>query len=118
MSAIAAVIAAACDDPKFGSGSGLARSVARLIGRPLSPAQVSIWASGQRPVNPKYCRALEQLGVAAVWETRPDDWHLIWPERIGSAGAPPAPNTLLKRRRTNAGRTENAAAAAGGQAAQ
>jgi|GEM_PF-1991668 len=27
-------------------------------------------------------------GDVAVWETRPEDWHLIWPELIGAEGAP------------------------------
>lgn len=25
------------------------------------------------------------------WDTRPEDWHLIWPELIGTEGAPPIP---------------------------
>lgn len=34
-------------------------------------------------------------GQVRRWDTRPDDWHLIWPELIGTEGAPdvlaPAP---------------------------
>jgi DNA-binding transcriptional regulator YdaS (Cro superfamily) len=26
-----------------------------------------------------------------VWDLRPDDWHLIWPELIGVDGAPAVP---------------------------
>jgi hypothetical protein len=32
--------------------------------------------------------AIETGRAVAEWELRPDDWHLIWPELIGSEGAP------------------------------
>lgn len=30
-------------------------------------------------------------GAVPRWALRPDDWHCIWPELIGSEGAPPVP---------------------------
>lgn len=27
----------------------------------------------------------------ALWDLRPDDWYVIWPELVGSEGAPPVP---------------------------
>ena len=45
---------------------------------------------GLRPCSPELAAALERESQSAVrrWDMRPDDWHLIWPELIGSAGAP------------------------------
>lgn len=39
--------------------------------------------------------AIEKCTGAAVrrWHLRPDDWHLIWPELIGTEGAPAVPAT-------------------------
>ncbi len=31
-------------------------------------------------------------GVIHRWDLRPHDWHLIWPELVGTDGAPPAPS--------------------------
>lgn len=30
-------------------------------------------------------------GQVRRWDTRPDDWYLIWPELIGTEGAPAVP---------------------------
>ena len=30
-------------------------------------------------------------GVVRRWHARPDDWHRIWPELVGTDGAPPVP---------------------------
>lgn len=35
--------------------------------------------------------AAETGGMVPVWETRPEDWRLIWPELVGPDGAPKAP---------------------------
>jgi hypothetical protein len=46
---------------------------------------------GLRPCNPELAVSIEREsgGVMRRWYTRPDDWHRIWPELIGSEGAPP-----------------------------
>lgn len=47
---------------------------------------------GRRP-SPEYCVAIERATSFRVrrWDLRPDDWHRIWPELIGSKGAPRVP---------------------------
>jgi DNA-binding transcriptional regulator YdaS (Cro superfamily) len=54
---------------------------------------VSQWASGQKPVAVPRCAVIERATGGAVrrWDLRPDDWHEIWPELIGTEGAPPVP---------------------------
>ncbi len=44
----------------------------------------------KRAVNPVRAVHLEKLtsGLVRRWDTRPKDWHLIWPELIGTDGAP------------------------------
>ena len=48
---------------------------------------------GQRPCSPELAAALERESGGQVrrWETRPGDWHLIWPELVGAEGAPEIP---------------------------
>jgi hypothetical protein len=31
---------------------------------------------------------IERVSGQRRWQQRPDDWHLIWPELIGTEGAP------------------------------
>jgi DNA-binding transcriptional regulator YdaS (Cro superfamily) len=49
---------------------------------------VSNWRKRGVPVD--HCAAIEQATDRQVmrWDLRPDDWHRIWPELIGQAGAP------------------------------
>jgi DNA-binding transcriptional regulator YdaS (Cro superfamily) len=43
-----------------------------------------------RAAAPELAVRIEQVTGGAVmrWDLRPDDWHRIWPELIGQAGAP------------------------------
>jgi DNA-binding transcriptional regulator YdaS (Cro superfamily) len=71
------------------SSSALARAVG------VRPDQVSQWRSrwqGREP-SPEKCVLIERATDGAVrrWDLRPNDWHLIWPEIIGDAGAPDVP---------------------------
>ena len=45
---------------------------------------------GTRTASAALTRSIAQLTERQVaeWDLRPDDWHLIWPELIGSEGAP------------------------------
>ncbi len=47
-------------------------------------------ALGYKPCAPLLATAIELDTERTVrrWELRPEDWHLIWPELIGAAGAP------------------------------
>ena len=50
----------------------------------------TVWNWRKRGVPIPRCAELEQAtgGAVARWDMRPDDWHLIWPELVGAAGAP------------------------------
>lgn len=74
------VAAEACD--------GMAK-LAVLMGE--SVQTVSNWRSRGVPVL--RCAQLESVVKRKVcrWHMRPLDWHLIWPELIGTEGAPPVP---------------------------
>jgi DNA-binding transcriptional regulator YdaS (Cro superfamily) len=55
----------------------------------VEPQVVVNWRTRGVPVT--QCSALEAACDLAVrrWDMRPDDWHRIWPELIGTEGAPP-----------------------------
>jgi hypothetical protein len=38
--------------------------------------------------------ALRSGREVAEWDSRPGDWHLIWPELVGTEGAPPVPTVV------------------------
>lgn len=70
---------------------GAAARLAKGIGK--SPAFVSQLSRMGRPVPPLVAVAIERetQGVVRRWAMRPTDWHLIWPELVGTEGAPPPP---------------------------
>lgn len=61
----------------------------------VSRVYLSQLAAGQggRVPSPELCVVIERESGRKVmrWALRPLDWHLIWPELIGAAGAPAAP---------------------------
>lgn len=63
--------------------------LARLMG--VSLQVLNNWRSRGVPVE--RCAALEQVSCGRVrrWDMRPADWHRIWPELVGSQGAPASP---------------------------
>lgn len=65
--------------------------VAAALG--VSAQAVCFWRDGKRRFPVEFCAPLEMLCGRAVrrWDLRPDDWHRIWPELIGTAGAPDVP---------------------------
>lgn len=71
-----------------GAGRGSLSELARAI-RAHAP-DVSRWAGGDRPVPIDKCYAIEKATNCQVmrWDLHPDKWHLIWPELIGTDGAP------------------------------
>lgn len=54
----------------------------------VTPQVVVNWRARGVPVS--HCAAFEAASGNTVrrWELRPDDWHRIWPELIGTDGAP------------------------------
>ncbi len=61
----------------------------------LNADQVRQWRHGHddRKPSPANCVAIERAtnGVVRRWDLRPDDWQAIWPELVGTKGAPKAP---------------------------
>lgn len=57
-----------------------------------SAIQIRQWRHGyaNRQPSPRFAMAIEQATDRLVprWDSRPKDWHEIWPELIGSEGAP------------------------------
>ncbi|UDF33499.1 UNVERIFIED_ORG: helix-turn-helix domain-containing protein [Shinella sp. XGS7] len=80
---------------KRGRLSRLAEAVSGAVGRRVQPGYLSQVAAGAKPVRPRYVPAIERATGYEVrcWDLCPDEWHLIWPELIGTPGAPPVPTT-------------------------
>lgn len=61
-----------------------------------SDAAVRQWkADPKRKPAPEFVPALERFSGNRVrrWDCYPDTWHRIWPELIGTEGAPPVPES-------------------------
>lgn len=56
----------------------------------VRPVMVSQWGMGRKPVPVARATAIERATNGAVTrrDLRPDDWHRIWPELVGTEGAP------------------------------
>lgn len=59
----------------------------------VQPQLLWQWARKVRAVPIPRCIPLEQATGMSVrrWDLRPGDWHRIWPELIGTEGAPAVP---------------------------
>lgn len=71
---------------------GGTNATAALAG--VRPPSVSEWRKAQRIPDDKLIRLAPMLhsrGLVARWVLFPTDWHLIWPELIGTPGAPAVP---------------------------
>lgn len=70
---------------------GRTQALAAELG--LSGSLVTQWASAAKAVSAERCWPVERATQGAVrrWDLRPDDWHRIWPELVGTAGAPDVP---------------------------
>lgn len=79
------LVAHACE--KVGGQAELARRLG------ITAPAVQQWRTGERPVPVQHCAAIERATEGAVrrWDLRPTDWWLIWPELVGTPGAPEAP---------------------------
>ena len=71
-------------------------AVARRIGARL--ASVSEWRQRGIPEGRliELGAEMQNLGGPARWELRPADWHRIWPELVGTEGAPAVPALLAQ----------------------
>jgi len=63
--------------------------VAGLLG--VSPQAVCFWRDGKRQFPVEHCSPLCAVTSVRRWDLRPYDWHRIWPELIGTEGAPDVP---------------------------
>ena len=64
----------------------------------LAPAFLSQIALGHREAPPARTPALEKATNFHVrrWDLRPRDWHLIWPELVGTDDAPSPPEDEVR----------------------
>jgi DNA-binding transcriptional regulator YdaS (Cro superfamily) len=46
------------------------------------------YRDGKRSFPVEFCARLSAASGVARWEMRPADWHVIWPELVGTDGAP------------------------------
>lgn len=67
------------------SSFGKAKQLAEEIG--VHPSFLSQMVSGNRPISPERCVAIEQAtnGEVTRKDLRPEDWERIWPELADSA---------------------------------
>jgi DNA-binding transcriptional regulator YdaS (Cro superfamily) len=74
----------------LGMERGRLANVATRAG--IAPAFLSQIAGGVRGCPAERAADLERACEHNVrrWDLRPDDWHRIWPELIGTEGAPAA----------------------------
>lgn len=75
----------------LGGERGRMRTVAGRAG--LAPAFLRQIATGMRGAPAERAADIERACDLQVrrWDLRPDDWHRIWPELIGTEGAPDVP---------------------------
>lgn len=73
---------------------GMAEFASRLGITPIYLSQLAARQNGREP-SAELCVLIEQESGRSVrrWTLRPTDWHRIWPELIGSEGAPAVPET-------------------------
>ena len=76
----------------------LARAIATCGGqaalaKAIGVRQQVVWNWIQRGgrVPSDRCARIEAATGVRRWDLRPDDWHLIWPELVGTDGAPAVP---------------------------
>ena len=76
------LVAIACEE--CGSQANLARAL------DLSPAMVNQMIKGIRPLPKEHGAAIETAAKGRVmrWDFFPTEWHRVWPELVGTAGAP------------------------------
>ena len=56
----------------------------------VGQSAVSNWRARGTTLNAAHCLAIERATAGAVTrrDLRPEDWHLIWPDLVGTDGAP------------------------------
>ena len=83
----------------IGEAIRLAGGPARVAGElGVSAQAVCFWRDGKRQMPADGLARLEHMCGARLrrWHFRPADWHLIWPEMVGTDGAPEPPSAPLQ----------------------
>jgi DNA-binding transcriptional regulator YdaS (Cro superfamily) len=77
---------------KLGGTATVARRLA------VAPASVSEWRQKGIPAGRRIELGadIERATGVPRWHLRPHDWHRIWPELIGTEGAPPVPAEAVR----------------------
>lgn len=59
----------------------------------VTPQAVAFWRDGKRGLPERLAARLETATGCVVrrWDMFPLDWHRIWPELVGTPGAPEVP---------------------------
>ena len=70
------------------SKRGLTTQVAETM--EVSKVTMRDWALGEKPVPVARAAPLEKAtgGIVMRWHSRPDDWHVHWPELMARPDAP------------------------------
>jgi DNA-binding transcriptional regulator YdaS (Cro superfamily) len=78
---------------------GAERGLAVRVAAKLKKSSAFLWqvAKKDRPAPADLCADLERACNFEVrrWDLRPVDWHRIWPELVGTEGAPAVPGSEL-----------------------
>lgn len=69
---------------------GSPTKLAAAIGDGVLRQHVEHWLKRGR-IPPERCVAVSNLTGVPEWELRPEDWHKIWPNLVGTRGAPRTP---------------------------
>lgn len=64
--------------------------MASALGAGVLRQHVEHWRQSGR-IPTEHCRAVHNLTNVKCWELRPADWSRIWPDLIGTKGAPKVP---------------------------
>jgi hypothetical protein len=69
---------------------GSPTKMASAIGNGVLRQHVEHWVKSGR-IPTEHCRVVYDLTGVPPWDSRPDDWHRIWPDLVRLKGAPKVP---------------------------
>ncbi|MFM9424371.1 DNA-binding transcriptional regulator YdaS (Cro superfamily) [Variovorax sp. GrIS 2.14] len=76
--------------PQFVADGGVGTSGRLAVAIGAAKSDMSDWVNGHRAVPMLRALAIDDasLGIIPRWLTRPDDWHVLWPELVKHKDAP------------------------------
>jgi hypothetical protein len=90
---------------------GSPTKMAAALGNGVLRQHIEHWRESGR-VPTEHCRAVHDLTDVKCWELRPADWSRIWPDLIGTKGAPKVMPQGVDTPKAKAGPNSDAAHAA------